>query len=268
MSIKYLTSALLLAMLATSIQAETINCTAITSLPVTITAQGVYCLTGNLATSQSSGVAITINANNVTIDLNGWKVGGQGAGASTQATGIYSTANNVTIKNGIVRGFYYGINLTGSGAVVQDMLTDANTFVGIDVNGLGALVEHNQVVNTGGSTAAANVDAIGIFVAGPDSNVNNNMISGLTHMGNGSEYGIFVLGSGTESTVRNNVISNTSVTTMNSYGISASSSIVLNNTLSNFEYGVYSNGGIYAYNTVNDCATPYSGGTAGAGNSP
>jgi hypothetical protein len=91
----------------------------ITSLPATITAQGIYCLTGNLATSQSSGIAITINA------------------------------NNVTIKNGIVRGFYYGINLTGSGAVVQDMLADSNTFIGIDVNGLGALVEHNQIVNTG-----------------------------------------------------------------------------------------------------------------------
>jgi hypothetical protein len=110
------------------------------------------------------------------------------------------------------------------------------------------------------------VDTVGIYVAGPDSNVNNNMISCLTPTGNGSEYGINV--TGPESTVRNNVISNTSVTTMNSYGISASQSILLNNTLSDYEYGVYSTGGIYAYNTINNCVTPFTGGTAGAGNSP
>jgi hypothetical protein len=32
-------------------QAETVNCTAITTLPYTITTQGVYCLTGHLCHS-------------------------------------------------------------------------------------------------------------------------------------------------------------------------------------------------------------------------
>lgn len=32
--------------------------------------------------------------------------------------------------------------------------------------------------------------------------------------------------------------------------------------------GIDNTGGIYAYNTVNNCTTNYSGGTAGAGNSP
>ena len=92
MKITRLIISLLLATLATSVQAETINCTPITSLPATIDAQGLYCLTGNLATGQTSGNAIIINANNVTLDLNGWKVGGQAAGSGTNAAGIYSAA--------------------------------------------------------------------------------------------------------------------------------------------------------------------------------
>ena len=35
--------------------AETTNCTAITSLPAVITSQGVYCFTGNLSTSMTTG---------------------------------------------------------------------------------------------------------------------------------------------------------------------------------------------------------------------
>lgn len=52
-------------------QAETLICTPITSLPATIVTQGVYGVTGNLATARNSGNAIEITANNVTPDLNG-----------------------------------------------------------------------------------------------------------------------------------------------------------------------------------------------------
>lgn len=265
MTIARLTLVLLMATLATSVQAETINCTPITTLPATITAQGIYCLTGNLATSQSSGNAITINAPNVTIDLNGWKIGGQGAGTGTQAYGIYSTANNIIIKNGIVRGFYVGINLTGSGAVVLDMLADSNTYAGIYVTGLGALVEHNQVVNTGGSTITNGVSAVGIEANGNSSTVSDNMVSGITATGTASEAGIGVVGS--YSTVRNNVVSNTALPSLGtSAGINMSEGIALNNTVSNFVVGISSNG-IYAYNTVYGCDNDFLGGTAGAGNS-
>jgi len=265
MSISRLSLLILLAIFATSIQAETINCTPITTLPATITAQGIYCLTGNLATSQISGNAITINANNVTLDLNGWKVGGQAAGTSTQANGIFSSANNVTIKNGIVRGFLYGIYLGGSGVVVRDMLADSNTYAGIYITGLGALVEHNQVVNTGGSTINNGVSAVGIEANGNSSIVSDNMVAGITVAGNGNETGIGVAGS--YSAVRNNVVSNTAQPSIGtSDGISMSEGIALNNTVSNFVVGISSDG-IYAYNTVYGCDNDFLGGTAGAGNS-
>jgi hypothetical protein len=251
-------------------RAETLNCTPITSLPTTISTQGLYCLTGNLATNISSGNAITITANNVTLDLNGWKVGGQAAGAGTQTAGIYSAAANVTIKNGIVRGFYYGIDLEGRGAVVQDVLIDQNTQIGIYVNGPGAIVEHNQVVDTGGTTTATDAFAIGIAggSGGLGANISNNTVSGLSATGNGDEWGINAIGA--NSTVRDNVVSDDAKPTGGgtSYGILQSGSIALNNTVSNFDIGINNNGGIYAHNTAFNCTTAYSGGTAGAGNSP
>src|SRR4249920_3466180 len=67
------------------------NCTGfITSLPAVITTQGTWCLKQDLATTVTSGSAITINTNNVTIDCNDFKLGGLGAGLATLANGIYS----------------------------------------------------------------------------------------------------------------------------------------------------------------------------------
>src|SRR5262245_31925308 len=145
--------ALVLASLGVPADAETTACTAITSAPVTITVQGSYCLTSNISTSLSSGTAISINANNVTLDLNGFKLGGLGAGSGTQAFGIRAyERQNITIRNGIVRGFYVGILLqaaSGSsisqGHVLEDLVLDQNTGVGIDVSGRGSAVRRNQV---------------------------------------------------------------------------------------------------------------------------
>jgi hypothetical protein len=249
-------------------RAETLDCTPVTSLPATINTQGIYCLTGNLATAQTSGNAIEIDANNVTLDLNGWKVGGQAAGTGTLATGIYSDAANVTIRNGIVRGFLRGVVLTGRGAVVRDMLLDQNTQLGIDIGGQGAVVEHNQVVDTGGSTISTNVYADGIYAYGGGTKIIDNTVSGMTATNAGYEYGIYA--SGADSTVRDNVVSDTAKPTGGgvSYGIYQTQSIAVNNTVSNFDTGISNSGGIYAHNTAYNCTTAYAGGTAGAGNSP
>jgi len=266
MSIKRLLFALLMSMLATSIQAETVNCTPITSVPVTITAQGIYCLTGKLGTAQTSGYAITINANNVTIDLNGWKVDDGAAGAGTIAYGIYSTANNVTIKNGIVRGFDVGIYLAGSGDVVHDMLVDTNYYVGIWMSGPGALVEHSQVVNTG----STNSSAYGIASQGTGSTVSDNVVSGITAASGLYAEAIDV--EGANSVIRNNVTSNpailSGVTSAGIYNQTGGNTIIVNNTASAFTYGIINTAsGIYSFNTVTNCTTDFSGGTAGAANS-
>src|SRR5262245_22430980 len=72
------------------LHAETTQCTVISSLPTTITVQGIYYLTSDFNLSLTSDHAITINTNNVVIDLNGHKIGNLGTGTGTLATGIYA----------------------------------------------------------------------------------------------------------------------------------------------------------------------------------
>jgi len=116
--------------------AETVSCTPITVLPAVITVQGIYCFTGHLSTAITSGNAIDIQTNNVVLDLNGFKLGGLAAGPGTLANGIHAIdRQNITIKNGTIRGFLAAIVLidagTSQGHVVEDMRADQNTFVGI-----------------------------------------------------------------------------------------------------------------------------------------
>src|SRR5690606_24652633 len=60
----------------------------IDSVPATISTQGVWCLRKDLSTNITSGNAITIATNNVTIDCNDFKLGGLAAGNGSNAFGI------------------------------------------------------------------------------------------------------------------------------------------------------------------------------------
>jgi hypothetical protein len=126
----------------------------ITVLPATIASAGTWCLDKHLTTSAASGTAIKINVDNVTVDCNGWRLDGVGAGAGTLTTGIGATARlNATVRNCHVRGFYYGTYLTGGGHLVEDNLFEGNTYQGIHVRGDGSTVRRNRVLDTGGSSA-------------------------------------------------------------------------------------------------------------------
>lgn len=136
-----------------SVLAETTICTEITSIPTVITQQGVYCLHGNLSSSSPSGRMIDIQKNNVTIDLNGWKIGGLGAGTSSSATGIYANGRrNITIRNGIIRGFNVGIQLndappySNGGHLIEDVRLDRNYKMGMDIRGAGSNILNNIVL--------------------------------------------------------------------------------------------------------------------------
>jgi len=134
--------------------AETTHCTPITTLPATISQQGLYCLAQDFSTSATSGNAITINTNNVTIDCNDRRLGGLAAGAGTVANGIHASGRaNITVRNCQVRGFRYGISLHGSGHTVEDNRLDGNTTIGIYVGGEGSVVRGNRVRETGGNAA-------------------------------------------------------------------------------------------------------------------
>jgi parallel beta-helix repeat protein len=258
------------------VQAETTNCTAITSVPYTISVPGIYCLTGNLETDMTSGNAITINVNNVVIDLNGRKLGGGAAGAGTEANGIYAyLRKNITVKNGTIRGFYYGVLLddtspytTSQGHIIEDIRADMNTAYGIYVSGRGNIIRNNQVVDTGGSTNSN--WAYGISVTGPGSRVLNNDVYETKEQSTGDAYGIYMYGDG--GVVLNNRIGNQAFGTETSYGIYIEYSynvIVKSNTISRMEWGIAffsPSTGLYGDNLASGCTSPFVGGTVAGPN--
>ena len=89
------------------------NCTNfVASLPATISTQGTWCFNKDLATAITSGAAITIATNNVTLDCNDFKLGGLAAGMATRTVGVMSSSRtNITVRNCAIRGFYKGIQL-------------------------------------------------------------------------------------------------------------------------------------------------------------
>jgi hypothetical protein len=84
--------------------------TKITSVPCTISAPGFYFLGGNLTYAGQSD-AITITADDVTLDLMGWSLTGKTNDPSNPPNcGIYMNGlSNVEIRNGTIKGFLTGI---------------------------------------------------------------------------------------------------------------------------------------------------------------
>jgi hypothetical protein len=271
----------LLALGAAPAIAEITNCTPITSLPFVISTPGVYCLTGDLSTSMTSGNAIDIQASSVTLDLNGHKLGGMGAGTGTQAYGIYaSDRKNITIRNGSIRGFFWGICLNDSGSdissghLIEQLRMDTNTYGAMWINGAGSIVQNNQVVNTGGTTHFGSyAEADGIVLRGAGVSALNNTISNLTPTGNAPSIGLS-LASAKGATAEGNRISNETRPTGTSYGIYVGGSpcstevFAVNNRISNFAAGVWwsCGSGKYRDNLTYDVDSPYGNGTDAGNN--
>ena len=259
-------SSVLLALLgmftASQAHAETFHTcgTIINTVPTVITTQGVYCLSHDLATAITSGNAISVNANNVVLDCNGYKIGGLAAGTSSNTSGIYADTSrlNITVRNCGIRGFYAGISLNGgAGHLIEDNRLDNNLETGIFVNGDNNLVQRNRVYDTGGrpnKSASygifANADVIdntvaGLFATlidtypqaitlfGDGTEARGNRVRGLVVGGGGYAVGINVNSSGV--TVRNNSVAlKTATNGEGIFGASATDTFCTGNTVAKF----------------------------------
>jgi hypothetical protein len=183
-----------LAAAAGGARAETYQtCTGfIDSIPATITTQGVWCLRKDLSTAMTSGTAITIATNNVTIDCNDFKIGGLAAGTASLTHGITAGERaNAVVRHCNVRGFMYGIHLRGYGHLVEDNRFDNNLVQGIHVEGHDSIVRRNRVLDTGGYPASDR--SYGIFATG---DVVDNIVSGVYALGTSPRVrGIYLVGS-------------------------------------------------------------------------
>jgi parallel beta-helix repeat protein len=240
--------------------------TIINSVPTVISAQGVYCLTHDVTTAITSGSAIDIQTNNVTIDCNGYKLGGLAAGASSNSYGVFSfDRQNITVRNCGIRGFRSGISLAGVGAgqLVEDNRLDNNLVYGIVVSGDNNRVRRNAVYDTGGHSpyvgsegifasadvidntvagvfgAAADVYPMGIHMFGSGTEARGNQIRGLATAGAGYAIGLVVeTGIGGITLDRNRVSASSATAGWGIFGNGATDTFCTGNTVAKFNSAI------------------------------
>jgi hypothetical protein len=250
-------------------------CRPILRVPRTITSPGHYCLLRSVATDVYAGAAITIDADDVVLDLGGRILDGSAAGPATEAVGIGALGrSNITIRNGTVRGFLAGIQLTDQGTshghVVEGVTAERNTSRGIEAEGAGLRIRGNHVRQTGGSTSPLGTRAYGLLLRAPESVVLDNEITGTNASGS-FVYGILATGSD-GSTIEGNRIENKALPASYSFGILRPFSfdvLVADNRITRFSEGVsFSSGstGKYRDNLTSGVLLPFDGTGTDAGN--
>lgn len=173
--------------------------TEIKSLPYTISEPGFYYLKKNLSLSALDTEGITIEANDVTIDLLGHVITGPGKASGSSYSGIRSSLyKNIEIRNGTITQFgSSGIDCSGSSHRAINMRIHNNGYIGIRFASVDTLVDGCTVsengdigifVNMSGTVSASKVfsnSSYGIYT-GQSSNIINN-----TAYDNGAD-GIYV----------------------------------------------------------------------------
>ncbi|OHB75111.1 MAG: hypothetical protein A2Z25_01570 [Planctomycetes bacterium RBG_16_55_9] len=129
----------------------------ITEVPYTITESGSYCLIQNLTHTDRYTNAITVDVNNVTIDLGGYSLIGPTTSYNDTCSGIYmDTCSNVEIRNGTItnfpnRGIFRdnsGQFYVGGGNRIISVRVTMIGAEGIFMNGLYSTIRNCTVTNT------------------------------------------------------------------------------------------------------------------------
>jgi hypothetical protein len=231
------------------------SCRDITAFPANLTGPGVYCLSYKyIDFPLNAGALITISADNVVLDLNGATLDGTPK-ASAFSWGIRSyNHSNITIRNGTIRGFNYGISLTAPLGYVNTTVRPSHSF----------LVENVRLIEN--RTA-------GLEVIGYDSEIRGNYIA---HTGgspdrrlSGNAWGMIAAGDGVR--VIDNDVTHTHVNTAYPGGVTTaiflsggSDMVAVNNRITAANFGIYSGGlnwGKYRDNITVNVGVPYTGGT-------
>ena len=270
----------LLALFLVADGARAQECTTIDSLPYTITEPGAYCLAGDQYVSLSSGAAITIQADNVVLDLGAYVIDNLSVASSTAvAVSMPVDRFHVTVRGGVIRGFDAGIKLGVQNArlvLVENVRLERSYRTAIAINGHDSTVRNNVITTTGGSNVYQTATVTAIFCVGSGLRVLDNDISNTVGSEvSGSMYGILVnssVNAASDVVVQGNRITNPQLRS-SSYGIgvlNSSTALVIGNRITATSFGVaFGNGaqGKYRDNVTFNVTAPFSGGTNGGGNS-
>jgi hypothetical protein len=195
--------------LTTAAWADTGRCDRIRAVPTVISSPGVYCFDHHVGTGITSGAAITIQSDDVVLDLAGFTLAGT-AGPAGTARGIVAVGRrNVTIRDGTVRGFEAGISLSGGqNNLVERIRAEGNVLRGIEnVGGERNVVRQSQVLDTPGRLGAAPpVPPSALGVGGTGSRALDNDVFGFP--GKGAAIGVGIAAGGTGVVVQGNRVGN------------------------------------------------------------
>jgi hypothetical protein len=239
----------------------------IDALPASIDSSGTWCLAGNLSTSMSTGHAIDVVSDDVTLDCNGFGVASTSPSpASGEAVNVVGRRNFV-MRNCNMRGFRYGVYIgdgnvaTNAGHLVEDNTFSQSSYVGIHVDAASGVIRRNRVIAThadSGGGAAFGIQSYGTVdvvdntvqdvvaydaaVAGilVNSNlggsVRGNRVSGLARpTGSGLMLGIRTQNNSSRVILRGNVVIGDGITP--SFGIACDNvnQVAKSNSISGFE---------------------------------
>ena len=183
-------------------------------------ANTVYTLQNDLS---ATGTCLTVGANNITIDLNGYNIAGNYSLGDEISYGIYGNGyNKTTIKNGSIYNFYYGIYFENNKNNNITNITANSNWYGI--------VLSSSLNNTLTNNIANSNDVEGILLVLSSNNTLTNNIASLNY-----NNGIY-LGSSS-----GNILKSNTVTDSSSGGIylsSSSNNILTDNIIHHFEYGI------------------------------
>ncbi len=169
------------------------------------TANTVFVL--NTSISNSGATCLTISAQNITIDCNGFNITGDNTGSST--AGILSNQFNTTVKNCIITGYNHSIRFN-SGATY-------------------GLIQSNNLTTYIGTSGSGSAGAGVYLAAGANFNIiNNNYMNATTNDGLSVES-------------NNNTITNNSLNAIAFYGLILSSTANHNHLQNNTVYSLNNN---------------------------
>ncbi len=162
----------LLLLCCSAVHTEAADTTTIDRVPYRIISSGTYAFAGDLRFEQLRGAAISVEADDVEIDLKGFTLSGT-ADTDTLAIGIHgNNRSRVRITDGRISGFYFGIDLRAPADnsthanVVSDLVLSSNQYFGLRVVGRDSEVRRCTVIDTGGSTRPAHTIPHGIRLVG------------------------------------------------------------------------------------------------------
>ena len=126
----------------------------ISSLPFAISAPGSYYLTQNLQAAEAQN-GITINANDVTLDLNGFALTGTETGGAAHGIIITSGNKNIAVRNGALR-LWRGLGISAAGSLNTHFegLRISDTGAGGLFAGANAIIRRCVVQNCNGDGIA------------------------------------------------------------------------------------------------------------------